>query len=96
MAIIKPIGERVLLKQVKEAEKTTSGIYIPESAQEKKKEGEVLAVGTTKDGRELPLKSGDKVIYGGYSSEEIEFNNETYLLIDFKDILAKVEGGNAQ
>lgn len=87
---IKPIGERVLL-QPKEEEKTKGGIYIPDSAKESKKEGEVLAVGTFKDGKELPLKKGDHVLYGGYSSDEFEFDGKKYIVIDFKDVLAKLE-----
>jgi chaperonin GroES len=89
---IQPIGERVLLEQRKE-ERTSGGIYLPEEAQKEKKEGIVLAAGTFKDGKELPLKKGDQVIYGGYSSEEIEVNGQKYILIEFKDILAKVSGG---
>ena len=81
-----PIGERVLLEQVKKEEKTAGGIYIPEDAQKEKKEGTVVSVGTFKDGKELPLKKGDRVIYGGYSSEEIEVDRKKYLLIDFKDM----------
>ena len=88
---ITPIGERVLIKPAEKKEKTEGGIYIPESAQEERKEGEVIAVGTRKDGKELPLKKGDKIIYGGYSSEEIEIEGTKYLLIEFKDILAKIE-----
>ena len=88
---IKPIGERVLIKPKKEEEKTEGGIYIPETAKEEKKEGEVVAVGTYKDGKELPLKPGDKVLYGGYSSDEFDVSGEKHLMIDFKDILAKVE-----
>ncbi|RME77255.1 co-chaperone GroES [Candidatus Woesearchaeota archaeon] len=88
---IKPIGERVLIKQEKQEEKTAGGIYIPDSAKENRKEGVVVAVGTYKDGKELPLKQGDKVIYGGYSAEDIEINEEKYVFVDFKDILAKIE-----
>ncbi len=88
---IKPIGERVLIKPLKEKEKTKGGIYIPDSAKEEKKEGEVIAVGTRKDGSELPLKKGDHIIYGGYSSDDFEVDNEKYIFIDFKDVLAKVE-----
>ena len=90
-----PIGERVLLEQAKKEEKTAGGIYIPEDAQKEKKEGVVVAVGTYKDGEELPLKKGDKVIYGGYSNEEFEVDDKKYLLVDFKDIMAKI-GGEAQ
>lgn len=87
---IQPIGERVLLKPSKTEEKTSGGIYIPETAKEEKKEGEVVAVGTTKDGNQLPLSPGDKVLYGGYNSDDFEKDGEKYLIIEFKDILAKL------
>jgi len=89
--IIKPIGERVLLKHEKKEAVTKGGIYIPESAQEEKKEGIVEAVGTFEDGKTLPLKKGDLVIYGGYQSDEIEIEGKKYLFVDFKDILATIE-----
>jgi len=86
--IIRPIGERVLLKHLKKEEVTKGGIYIPESAQKENKEGIVIAVGTFEDGKELPLKKGDHVIYGGYQSDEVEIDGEKHLFVDFKDILA--------
>lgn len=89
---IEPIGERVLLEQVKKEEKTSGGIYIPEEAQKEKKEGLVLSVGTFKDGTKLPLQKGDKIIYGGYSSEELEYDGKKYILIEFKDVVAKIGG----
>lgn len=88
---VKPMGERVLIKQHKKEEKTAGGIYIPDSAKEERKEGEVISVGHFKDGKELPLKPGDKVLYGGYSSEEIEIDGEKHIFVDYKDILAKIE-----
>jgi len=88
---IKPIGERVLIKPIKTEEKTEGGIYIPEEAKEEKKQAVVEEVGKTKDEKDLLLKKGDKVLYGGYSSDEFEINNEKYLIIDFKDILAIIE-----
>ncbi len=88
IVIIRPIGERVLLKHQKKEEVTKGGIYIPDSARQEKKEGIVLAVGTFEDGKELPLKKGDHVIYGGYQSDEIEVEGENYVFVDFKDILA--------
>jgi len=88
---IKPIGERVLIKPLKVEEKTSGGIYIPEEAKEEKKQAIVEEIGRTKEGKDLPLKKGDKVLYGGYSSDEFEINNEKYLIIDFKDILAIME-----
>ena len=88
---IRPLGERILLKPLKVEERTKSGIYLPKSTENEKKEGEVVAVGTDKDGHPLQLKKGDRVMYGGYSSEEFEIGNETYLIVDFKDILAILE-----
>ncbi len=88
---IKPVGERVLIKPIKENEITAGGIYIPESAQKEKKEGTVIATGTFEDGKDLPLKEGDHIIYGGYQSDEMEIDGDKYLFIEFKDVLAIVE-----
>ncbi|MBS3139045.1 co-chaperone GroES [Candidatus Woesearchaeota archaeon] len=88
---LKPLGERVLVKLAKKEEKTKGGLYIPDTAKEEKKEGEVVAVGQFKDGKELPLKKGDRVLYGGYSSEDFEKDGEKYVFVEFKDILAKFE-----
>ncbi len=86
---ITPLGERVLIKQIKAEEKTKSGIYLPKT--EEKKEGIVEAVGEFKDGSKIPLNKGDKVLYSGYSSEEIEIDKEKYIIVEFKDIVAKLE-----
>lgn len=88
---IKPLGERVLLKPVKAAEeRTKSGLYLPKSKDEKK-EGIVVAVGSMNDDKAFPLKAGERVIYGGYSSEDIEIDGEKHLIIELKDVVAKVE-----
>lgn len=87
---LKPIGERVILKPIEQEEKTKSGIYLPKS--EDKKQGIVVETGTLKDGSLIPLQKGDKVLYTGYSNEEIELNNEKFIVVEFKDILAKLEG----
>ncbi len=70
--IIKPLGERVLLKPVEREERTKSGIYLPKDADKEKKEGIVEDIGAYNDGKVLPLKKGDRVLYGGYSNEEFE------------------------
>ena len=88
---IKPIGERVLIKPVKEEEKTTGGIYIPETAKEKKKQGVVVEIGTSSDDNELPVQKGDLILYTGYTTEELEMNGEKFLIIDISDIIAKLE-----
>jgi chaperonin GroES len=88
---IKPIGERVLIRIEKpKEEKTKSGIYLPKSDEEKK-QGIIEEVGINKDGKLLPLNKGDKVLYSGYSHEEIEIGNEKYVIVEFKDIIAKLE-----
>ena len=87
---IRPLGERVVLKQLKGEERTKSGIYLPESSKEKK-QGVVVEVGITSEGHPIPLIKWYIVLYSGYGSEEIEFENEKLLIIDYKDIVAKVE-----
>jgi chaperonin GroES len=85
---LKPIGGRVLLKPIEsKEEKTKSGIYLPKT--EDKKEGIVEEVGTLKDGSIIPLMKGDRVLYGGYSSEEIEIEGQKFLIVEYKDIIAK-------
>ena len=89
---IKPLGERVLLKPLKKEERTKSGIYLPKDSDKDKKEGIVEDIGTDKDGKLLMhLKKGDHVLYGGYSNEEFEIHGETFIFVDFKDILARLE-----
>ncbi len=88
---LEPIGERVVLEPFETEEKTKGGIYIPDTAKETKKEGKVLAVGKSKDGKVLPLKEGDHVIYGGYSSEELEIDGRKLVVVDFKDVVARVQ-----
>lgn len=87
---IRPIGKRVLIQPVKEQERTRGGIYIPESAKEKKKQGIVIEVGTVEE-KEFPIKKGDVVLYAGYSSEELEMDGEKYLILESKDVIAKIE-----
>ncbi len=87
---IKPIGKRVLIKPVKEEERTKGGIYIPDSAKEKKKQGVVVEVGSVEE-KEFPVKKGDIILYSGYSSEELELDGEKFLILESKDVVAKIE-----
>lgn len=88
--IVKPIGERVLLRIEKQKEeRTKGGIYLPKTDEEKK-EGIVEEVGVDKDGKSLPLNKGEKVLYSGYSNEEIEIDNQKFVIVDYKDIIAKI------
>lgn len=87
---IKPIGKRVLIKPVKEDEKTAGGIFIPETAKEKKKQGIVVEIGTISDDKEFPVKKGDVILYTGYTSEELKVDGEEYIILNCKDIIAKI------
>ena len=96
MASIRPLQDRVLLKRVKEEEKSKGGIIIPDTAKEKPIEGEVLAVGNGKvleDGtvRKLDVKVGDRVLFGKYSGTEIKLDGEERLIVREDDILAVLE-----
>ena len=86
---VKPLGDRVLLKVKEKVEKTSSGIYLPDSAKEDSKEGEVVAVGSLKENGAVSV--GDVVIYGGYSNEEVEVNGKKHVIVEFKDLIAKME-----
>ncbi|MDR1601967.1 MAG: co-chaperone GroES [Tannerella sp.] len=85
---IKPLADRVLVKPATAEEKTSGGIIIPDSAKEKPLKGEVVATGNGTKDEEMVVKSGDKVLYGKYAGTEIEWEDETYLIMRQSDILA--------
>ena len=85
---IRPLGERVLIKQTKQEEVTKSGIVLPDTvSKEKPIIGEVSAIGESIK----EIKVGDKVIYEKYAGTEVKDNDETYLLLEEKNVLAIVE-----
>ncbi|MFV9631766.1 MAG: co-chaperone GroES [Methanosarcinales archaeon] len=88
---IKPVGDKILIKPIEEEERTASGIYIPDTAKEKKKQGIILEIGNIKDEKKCPIKVGDTVLYTGYSSDEIEIDGEIFIILSIKDVIAKVE-----
>jgi chaperonin GroES len=83
----KPLKDRVLVKPHEAEEKTASGIYIPESAQEKPQRGTVVAVGEGKKDEPMTVKVGDVVLYGKYSGTEIKIDGTDYLIMREDDIL---------
>lgn len=88
---IKPLKNRVVVKRFK-AEKTRGGILLPDTAQERPQEGEVVSVGpgmTNEEGKAVPMnvKVGDRVLLPSYSGTEIKENDEEYLIIAEEDIL---------
>ena len=91
--MIKPLGERVVVKVAEQDMKTSSGIVLPDTAKEKPQQGEVIAVGTGKMlecGKVAPMevKKGDKVLFAKYSGNEVKVDDEDYLIIRQSDILA--------
>jgi chaperonin GroES len=92
---LRPIGDRVIVQRLGSAEKTKSGLYLPDSAQEKPQEGKVIAVGTgklLKNGKTVPLsvKPGDRILFGKYSGSEIKVDDKEYVFLNEDDILAIV------
>jgi chaperonin GroES len=93
---IRPLQDRILLKRVKEEEKSKGGIIIPDTAKEKPIEGEVIAVGSGKimeDGtvRKVDLKVGDRVLFGKYAGTEVKIDGEDRLIVREDDILGVIE-----
>jgi chaperonin GroES len=93
---IRPLHDRVLVRRVKEEEKTKGGIIIPDTAKEKPVEGKIIAVGAGKvldDGKRVPLqvKAGDRVLFGKYAGTEIKIEGKDRLIMREDDIIAIVE-----
>ncbi|MCR5034234.1 MAG: co-chaperone GroES [Clostridia bacterium] len=88
---IKPLGTKVVIKEVASEETTASGIVLPGSAQEKPQMAEVLAVGPGTEDVKMELAVGDKVIFSKYAGTEVKFNGEEVIIMDQRDILAVVE-----
>ena len=92
---IKPLEDRIVIKQVEAEQTTASGLVIPDTAKEKPQEGEVVAVGPGKmaGDKRVPLdvSVGDRVLYSKYGGTEVKLGAEEYLVLSVKDVLAIVE-----
>ena len=90
-----PLGDRVVLKELKAEETTKSGIVLPGQAQEKPQQAEVVAVGpgTVEDGKEVKMEVsvGDQVIYSKYSGTDVKLDDEEYIIVKQSDILAIIQ-----
>ena len=97
MAItIKPLEDRIVIRQVDSEEKTASGLYIPDAAKEKPQEGEVLAVGPGRvddNGNRVPVdvKVGDHVIFSRFGGTEVKYDGEELQILSARGVLAIVE-----
>jgi len=91
--MLQPLGARVLIKRLEAEEKSAGGIILPEAAQERPREGKVVAVGAGKTNDEgdrvaMSVKEDDVVIYASFGGTEVKIDGEDYLIIDEDDILA--------
>lgn len=94
--MIRPLGERVVVKPAPNEEKTKSGIVLPDTAKEKPQEGEVVAVGSGRlleTGQRVPidLKPGDKILFSKYAGNEVKIDDVEYLIMREADILGVIE-----
>ena len=92
MAIFRPLHDRVVVRRVKEEEKTKGGIIIPDTAKEKPQEGLVVAVGPGARNERgeivaLEVKAGDKILFGKWSGTEVKIGGEDLLIMKESDIL---------
>ncbi len=92
---LRPLGDRAAIKPVEQAEKTESGLFLPETAKDESQEGIVVAVGpgrTLEDGKVVPLaiKVGDRVLYAKYGGSKIKVDGSEVLIVSEKDVLAVV------
>lgn len=90
-----PLGDRVVVKPVQRDEVTKSGIVLPDTAKEKPQRGEIIAVGKgrlTDTGERLPMdvQTGDRVLFAKYAGTEFKLDEDEYLILSEKDILAIV------
>ena len=93
--MIKPLADRIVIKVIDDAQQTSGGIFIPDSAKEKPQKGEVVAVGTGKtldSGEKEPMevKVGDVVLFAKYSGTDVKIDNVEYKIISVKDALAVI------
>src|SRR5258708_7908190 len=93
---LKPLGDRVVIEHVEQEDKSSGGVFLPDTAKEKPQEGIVRAVGPGRvldNGTKLPVevKAGDRIIYSKYSGSEVKIEGVEYLIISEKDVLAVVD-----
>jgi chaperonin GroES len=93
---LKPLADRVIVKQTEAEDKTKSGIYLPDAAKEKPTKGKVISVGPGKyddNGKrmEVNVKTGDTIYYGKYSGTDVEVDGEKFVILRESDILGILE-----
>lgn len=94
--MLKPLGDRIVIKVIEDTEQTSGGIFIPDSAKEKPQKGEVIAVGEGKmndkgEREPMDVKAGDVVLYAKYAGTDIKMDGVEYKILSVKDALAIIE-----
>jgi chaperonin GroES len=97
---VRPLHDRILVQRLEEGEQQIGGIIIPDSAREKPQRGTVIAAGNGKMNDEgervkLDVKTGDTILFGKYSGQEIKLDGVDYLIMKEEDVLAAIEGVGA-
>ena len=94
---VRPLGDKILVKRDEAATKTDSGIFLPESAKDKPKQGKVVALGAgilnKENGQYMPfsVKKGDTVIFSSYSGTEVKIDGDAFLIMTEEEILGVIE-----
>ncbi len=96
----RPLHDRILVQRIEEGEQKVGGIIIPDTAKEKPQQGKVIAAGqgkTKDDGKRVPLdvKAGDLILFGKYTSQEVKFDGEEYLILREDEVLGIIDNGAA-
>ena len=94
--MLKPLGDRIVIKVIEDTEQTTGGIFIPDSAKEKPQKGEVVAVGEGKmndkgEREPMDVKAGDTILYAKYAGTDVKIDGVEYKILSIKDALAVIE-----
>ena len=94
--MLKPLGDRIVVKVIEDTEQTQGGIFIPDSAKEKPQKGEVVAVGLGKmndkgEREPLDVEVGQKVLYAKYAGTDVKMDGTEYKILSNKDALAIIE-----
>ncbi len=94
--MLKPLGDRIVIKVIEDTEQTSGGIFIPDSAKEKPQKGEVVAVGAGKindkgEREPMDVKTGDTILYAKYAGTDIKIDGVEYKILSVKDALAIIE-----
>ncbi|MFM7809058.1 MAG: co-chaperone GroES [Planctomycetota bacterium] len=97
MSTVRPLEDRILVKPLDAETKTSSGLFLPESAKEKPMQGKVVATGPGKlldNGKrqEMLVKKGDTVVFGKYAGTEIEIKNQKHLIVRESELLGLIDG----